>query len=254
MPRSTVYLDAIEGGRVESGDGRGRRHRPGRRSQSSVLSNTNLQLEVLGREAVGGRTAEQHAHDSNCNSSRTVCRTRKTWSRSTTRSSRLNRSDRHASRNSRRRISCRNRRSTNCRTSSTYYENQPRGDAGEPGERRPPAGSSSSEAVTRFAGAQLLTSLAVRAQQPGRPEHAGATSPASCRASISRSVESIERGGRVGQIDDPDALQAERSTSTSSISAVSISPRQGSRDRTTAAIYEVAVIENLSGQVNEGQI
>jgi HlyD family secretion protein len=50
VPRSTVYLDAIEGGRVEqilaedgdvlkSGD------------PIAVLSNTNLQLEVLGREA-----------------------------------------------------------------------------------------------------------------------------------------------------------------------------------------------------------
>ena len=50
VPRSTVYLDAIEGGRVEqvlvedgaiveAGD------------PIAVLSNTNLQLEVLGREA-----------------------------------------------------------------------------------------------------------------------------------------------------------------------------------------------------------
>ncbi len=50
VPRSTVYLDAIEGGRVEqilledgamveAGD------------MIAVLSNTNLQLEVLGREA-----------------------------------------------------------------------------------------------------------------------------------------------------------------------------------------------------------
>ena len=50
VPRSTVFLDAIEGGRVEqilvedgaiveAGD------------MIAVLSNTNLQLEVLGREA-----------------------------------------------------------------------------------------------------------------------------------------------------------------------------------------------------------
>ena len=50
VPRSTVYLDAIEGGRVEevliedgaiveAGD------------PIALLSNTNLQLEVLGREA-----------------------------------------------------------------------------------------------------------------------------------------------------------------------------------------------------------
>jgi HlyD family secretion protein len=50
VPRSTVYLDAIEGGRVEEvvvEDGAN--VEPG--DLIAVLSNTNLQLEVLGREA-----------------------------------------------------------------------------------------------------------------------------------------------------------------------------------------------------------
>jgi len=50
VPRSTVYLDAIEGGRVESvlvEDGAIVRQG----DLIAVLSNTNLQLEVLGREA-----------------------------------------------------------------------------------------------------------------------------------------------------------------------------------------------------------
>jgi HlyD family secretion protein len=50
VPRSTVYLDAIEGGRVESvlvEDG-ATVHQG---DLIAVLSNTNLQLEVLGREA-----------------------------------------------------------------------------------------------------------------------------------------------------------------------------------------------------------
>jgi HlyD family secretion protein len=50
VPRSTVYLDAIEGGRVENvlvEDGVS--VEPG--DLIAVLSNTNLQLEVLGREA-----------------------------------------------------------------------------------------------------------------------------------------------------------------------------------------------------------
>lgn len=50
VPRSTVYLDAIEGGRVEEilvEDGA--IVEPG--DPIAVLSNTNLQLEVLGREA-----------------------------------------------------------------------------------------------------------------------------------------------------------------------------------------------------------
>jgi len=50
VPRSTVYLDAIEGGRVESV-----LVEDGANVQAgdliAVLSNTNLQLEVLGREA-----------------------------------------------------------------------------------------------------------------------------------------------------------------------------------------------------------
>jgi len=50
VPRSTVYLDAIEGGRVESVH-----VEDGAMVQAgdliAVLSNTNLQLEVLGREA-----------------------------------------------------------------------------------------------------------------------------------------------------------------------------------------------------------
>jgi len=50
VPRSTVYLDAIEGGRVESVQ-----VEDGAMVQAgdlvAVLSNTNLQLEVLGREA-----------------------------------------------------------------------------------------------------------------------------------------------------------------------------------------------------------
>ena len=50
VPRSTVYLDAIEGGRVEEilvEDGA----LVERGEPIAVLSNTNLQLEVLGREA-----------------------------------------------------------------------------------------------------------------------------------------------------------------------------------------------------------
>lgn len=50
VPRSTVYLDAIEGGRVESvlvEDGATVQQG----DLIAVLSNTNLQLEVLGREA-----------------------------------------------------------------------------------------------------------------------------------------------------------------------------------------------------------
>jgi HlyD family secretion protein len=50
VPRSTVYLDAIEGGRVESVHVEDGAHvKAG--DLIAVLSNTNLQLEVLGREA-----------------------------------------------------------------------------------------------------------------------------------------------------------------------------------------------------------
>jgi HlyD family secretion protein len=201
VPRSTVYLDAIEGGRVEqvlvedgtvveAGDA------------IALLSNTNLQLEVLGREAAvteqlnNMRTIELQLEQNRLSHKRNLVEIDYQIVR-------LNRSIERQ----------RELAETNLVSQSTLDELQ---DELEYYVRRRAVTIESQETDARMqeqqlqqlrdAGKQLQTSLAFARKNL---EDLNVRAPVSGKLSgFNIEVgESIERGGRLGQIDDPDGYK-----------------------------------------------
>ena len=201
VPRSTVYLDAIEGGRVEqvlvedgalveAGD------------PIALLSNTNLQLEVLGREAAvteqlnNMRTIELQLEQNRLSHKRNLVEIDYQIVR-------LNRSIERQ----------RELAETNLVSQSTLDELQ---DELEYYVRRRAVTIESQETDARMqeqqlqqlrdAGKQLQTSLAFARKNL---EDLNVRAPVSGKLSgFNIEVgESIERGGRLGQIDDPDGYK-----------------------------------------------